>query len=100
MEFLNAVLSDPCTAETFWHIQRKYTDGYIQLRLFNEAEQETDLGAPEPEMEEIHPSSYKRKKRPGKKAEDLSAFETKKTPSLLKGSVATPSLEAGIMNVK
>lgn len=27
-------------------------------------------------MEEIHPSSYKRKKRSGKKEEDLSAFET------------------------
>jgi uncharacterized protein with PIN domain len=27
-------------------------------------------------MEEIHPSSYKRKKRTGKKEEDLSAFET------------------------
>ena len=27
-------------------------------------------------MEEIHPSSYKRKKNPGKKEEDLSAFET------------------------
>ena len=110
-------------------------------------------------MEEIHPSSYKRKKRSGKKEEDLSAFETtevieykltgadrncpdcntkykvvtketvkrlkfvparfevaeevtyvyscpkcgamkrpEKAPSLLKGSVATPSLAAGIMN--
>ncbi|XBX08670.1 hypothetical protein QMP26_11665 [Enterocloster clostridioformis] len=27
-------------------------------------------------MEESHPSSYKRKKRSGKKKEDLSAFET------------------------
>ncbi|WP_055153031.1 transposase [Faecalicatena contorta] len=32
--------------------------------------------------------------------EDLSAFETEKTPSLLNGSVATPSLVAGIMSSK
>lgn len=35
-----------------------------------------DPDAREPEMEEIHPSSYKRKKWVGKKEEDLSVFET------------------------
>ena len=123
--------------------------------------QEADPNAPEPDLEEVHPSSYKRKKRSGKKEEDLSVFETtkvieykltgadrycpdcntkykvvtketvkrlkfiparfevveeatfvyscpkcgamkrpEKAPSLLKGSVATPSLVAGIMNAK
>ena len=139
----------------------KYADGYTQLSLFNEAEQEAEPDAPEPDLEEVHPSSYKRKKRSGKKEEDLSSFETtevieyrlmgadrycpdcntkykvvtkesvkrlkfiparfevveevtyvyscpkcgamkrpEKAPSLLKGSVATPSLVAGIMNAK
>ena len=35
-----------------------------------------DPDAPEPDLEEVHPSSYKRKKRSGKKEEDLSSFET------------------------
>lgn len=130
------------------------------IRPFN-AEQEADPNAPEPDLEEVHPSSYKRKKRSGKKEKDLSSFETtevieykltgadrycpdcntkykvvtketvkrlkfvparfevveevtfvyscpkcgamkrpEKTPSLLKGSVATPSLVSGIMNAK
>lgn len=46
------------------------------MNLFNEAEQETDLDAVEPEMEEIYPKSYKRKKSTGKKEENLSSFET------------------------
>ena len=164
LEFLNAMLSDRLTLaqrKQFGPSSEKYADGYTQLNLFNEAEQEADPDAPEPEMEEIHPSSYKRKKRSGKKEEDLSAFETtevieykltgadrncpdcntkykvvtketvkrlkfvparfevaeevtyvyscpkrgavkrpEKAPSLLKGSVATPSLAAGIMNAK
>ena len=50
--------------------------GNTQLNLFNEAEQEADPNAPEPDLEEVHPSSYKRKKRSGKKEEDLSSFET------------------------
>ena len=54
----------------------KYAEGYTQLSLFNEAEQEADPNAPEPELEEVHPSPYKRKKRSGKKEDDLSSFET------------------------
>ena len=164
LEFLNAMLSDRLTLaqrKQFGSSSEKYADGYTQLNLFNEAEQDADQGAPESELEEIHPSSYKRKKRTGKKEDDLSAFETtemiehklegadrycpdcgtrykvvtretvkylkfvparfevveevtyvyscpkcgvmkrpEKTPSLLKGSVATPSLVAGIMNAK
>ena len=164
LEFLNAMLSDRLTLaqkKRFGASSEKYAEGYVQLGLFNEAEQEADPNAPEPELEEVHPSSYKRKKRSGKKEEDLSSFETtqaieykltgedrycpdcntkykvvtketvkrlkfvparfevveeatyvyscpkcgamkrpEKTPSLLKGSIATPSLVAGIMNAK
>nr|WP_296928284.1 IS66 family transposase zinc-finger binding domain-containing protein [uncultured Marvinbryantia sp.] len=164
LEFLNAMLSDRLTLaqrKQFGRSSEKYAEGYTQLNLFNEVEQEADPDVPEPDMEEIHPSSYKRKKRSGKKEEDLSAFETtevteykltgmdrycpdcgmkykvvtketvkrlrfvparfevveestyvyscpkcgamkrpEKTPSFLKGSVATPSLVAGIMNAK
>ena len=164
LEFLNAMLSDRLTLaqrKRFGASSEKYADGYTQLNLFNEAEQEADPNAPEPDLEEVHPSSYKRKKRSGKKEEDLSSFETtevieykltgadrycpdcntkykaatketvkrlkfiparfeaveevafvyscpkcgamkrpEKAPSLLKGSVATPSLVAGIMNAK
>ena len=164
LEFLNAMLSDRLTLaqrKRFGSSSEKYADGYTQLSLFNEAEQDADPSAPEPEMEEIHPYSYKRTRRTGKKEADLSAFEiteviehklkgadrycpdcgskykvvTKETvkylkfiparfevveettyvyscpkcggmkrpekaPSLLKGSAATPSLVAGIMNAK
>lgn len=164
LEFLNAMLSDRLTLaqrKQFGSSSEKYADGYTQLNLFNEAEQEAEPDVQEPEMEEIHPSSYKRKKRTGKKEEDLSAFETteviehklegtnrycpdcgmkykvvtketvkylkfiparfevveevtyvyscpkcgnmkrpQKALPLLKGSVATPSLVAGIMNAK
>lgn len=164
LEFLNAMFSDRLTLaqrKRFGQSSEKYADGYIQLNLFNEAEQESDPDGSEPEMEEIHPASYKRKKRTGKKEEDLSAFETteviqyklegadrycpdcgtkykvvtketvkrlkfipasfevveettyvyscpkcgamkrpEKVPPLLKGSIATPSLVAGIMNAK
>ena len=164
LEFLNAMLSDRLTLaqrKRFGVSSEKYADGYTQLNLFNEAEQEADPDVPEPDLEEVHPVSYRRKKRSGKKEEDLSSFETtevteykltgadrycpecntkykvvtketvkrlklvparfevaeevtfvyscpkcgamkrpEKTPSLLKGSVATPSLVAGIMNAK
>lgn len=164
LEFLNAMLSDRLTLaqrKQFGASSEKYADGYTQLNLFNEVEQAAEPDLPEPGMEEIHPSSYKRKKRSGKKEEDLSAFATtevvehklacsdmfcpdcgtkykvvtketvkylkfiparfevveeatyvyscpkcgtmrrpEKPPSLLKGSVATPSLVAGIMNAK
>ena len=164
LEFLNAMLSDRLTLaqkKRFGASSEKYAEGYTQMNLFNEAEQEADPNAPEPDLEEVHPSSYKRKKRSGKKEEDLSSFETtevieykltgsdrycpdcntkykvvtketvkrlkfiparfevveevtfvyscpkcgamkrpEKTAPLLKGSVATPSLVAGIMNAK
>ena len=79
LEFLNAMLSDRLTLaqrKRFGASSEKYADGYTQLNLFNEAEQEADPNAPELDLEEVHPSSYKRKKRSGKKEEDLSSFET------------------------
>lgn len=164
LEFMNALLSDRLALaqrKQFGSSSEKYAEGYEQMELFNEAEQEADPNPAEPEMEEIHPKSYKRKKPTGKKEEDLSAFETtevvkhklegddrfcpecgtkykvvttetvkylkfiparfevveettyvyacpkcgtmkrpQKDPSLLKGSIATPSLVAGIMNAK
>ena len=164
LEFLNAMLSDRLTLaqkKRFGASSENYAEGYAQLSLFNEAEQEADPNAPEPELEEVHPSPYKRRKRSGKKEEGLSSFETtevieyklpdsdrycpncntkykvatKETtkrlkfiparfevveevtyvyscpkcgsmvrpetvPPLLKGSIATPSLVAGIMNAK
>ena len=45
------------------------------MNLFNEAEASVDAETEEL-FEEIRPSSYKRKKRKGKKEEDLSNFET------------------------
>jgi len=162
--FLNALLSDRLTLvqkKQFGSSSEKYAEGYEQMHLFNEAETEADANAEEPAFEEVHPSSYKRKKRTGKKEEDLSTFEvtetveyklegearycpdcgkkykvvTKETvkrlkfvpakfeieeevtyvygcpecgmmqrpekiPALIKGSIATPSLVAGIMNAK
>ena len=79
LEFLNAMLSDRLTLarrKRFGASSEKYADGYTQLNLFNEAEKEADADAPEPDLEEVHPSPYRRKKRPGKKEEDLSSFET------------------------
>lgn len=69
LEFLNALLSDKLTLaqrKQFGSSSEKYADGYTQMNLFNEAEQEADPKSAEPEMEEVHPSSYKRKKRPEK----------------------------------
>lgn len=79
LEFLNAMLSDRLTLAQKKHFgasSEKYAEGYTQLGLFNEAEQEADPNAPEPDLEEVHPSPYRRKKRSGKKEEDLSSFET------------------------
>ena len=163
LEFMNAMLSDRLALEQrrrFGKSSEKYAEGYEQLCLFNEAETETDVEDPA-SYEEIRPSAYKRKKRKGKKEEDLSNFEVTETkryqlseeeqycpecgakykvatkevvkrlkfiPShfevleevtyvyscprcgmmkcpekpqpLIKGSIATPSLVAGIMNAK
>ena len=79
LEFLNAMLSDRLALaqkKRFGASSEKYAEGYTQLGLFNEAEQEADPNVPEPDLEEVHPSPYKRKKRSGKKEEDLSSFET------------------------
>ena len=46
-------------------------DEYRQMLLFNEVEAEADKTVPEPELEDI---SYKRKKRVGKREEDLSGL--------------------------
>ena len=76
---MNAMLSDRLTLaqrKRFGVSSEKYADGYTQLNLFNEAEQEADPDVPEPDLEEVHPASYRRKKRSGKKEEDLSSFET------------------------
>lgn len=164
LEFMNALLNDRLALaqrKQFGSSSEKYADGYTQMNLFNEAEQEAGPNAAEPEMEEIHPQPYRRKKPTGKKEEDLSSFETteviehklegedrfcpecgtkykvvttekvkylkfvparfevveeityvyscpkcgmmerpQKEPALLKGSIATPSLVAGIMNAK
>ena len=162
LEFLNAMLSDRLALakkQRFGASSEKYADGYEQLNLFNEAEAAADVeAAPE---KEIEVTSHKRKKRAGKKEEDLSHFEVterveykltgqerycpdcgkkykvvtketvkrlkfvparfevveeisyvyscpecgamkrmEKVPALIKGSIATPSLVAGIMNAK
>ena len=164
LEFMNALLSDRLTLaqrRQFGSSSEKYAEGYEQMRLFNEAEANAEADGEEPSFEEVHPSSYRRKKHTGKKAEDLSVFEVterieyklsgedrrcpdcgkkynvvtketvkrlkfvpasfevveeisyvyscpecgsmkrpEKTPALIKGSIATSSLVAGIMNAK
>jgi hypothetical protein len=46
-----------------------------QLSLFNEAEVESDIAAPEPELEQI---TYKRKKQKGKRELDFAGLPTQK----------------------
>ena len=82
LEFMNAMLSDRLALarrKQFGSSSEKYAEGYEQMDLFNEAEASADLEAEEPTFEEVHPSSYKRKKRTGKKEEDLSDFEVTET---------------------
>ena len=70
LEFLNAMLSDRLTLaqkKRFGASSEKYAEGYTQMNLFNEAEQEADPNASEPDLEEVHPSPYRRKKRRGKR---------------------------------
>ena len=164
LEFMNAMLSDRLALtqrRRFGASSEKYADGYEQLNLFNEAEANADGDAADPSNEEIVVPSHKRKKRTGRKEEDLSGFEVterieykltgedrycpdcgrkykvvtketvkrlkfvparfeveeeisyvyscpecgamkrmEKVPALIKGSIATPSLAAGIMNAK
>lgn len=47
------------------------TDEFRQMNLFNEVESEADTSLPEPKIEEI---TYKRKKRKGKRTEDISGL--------------------------
>lgn len=78
LEFMNAMLSDRLTLaqrKRFGSSSEKYAEGYEQMDLFNEAEASAGSEAEKPAFEEVHPSSYKRKKRTGKKEEDLSDFE-------------------------
>lgn len=82
LEFINAMLSDRLALaqrKQFGSSSEKYAEGYEQLDLFNETETSADPEAEEPSFEEIHPCSYKRKKRTGKKEEDLSGFEVTET---------------------
>ena len=82
LEFMNAMLSDRLALDRrkqFGSSSEKYAEGYEQMDLFNEAEASTDPETEKPSFEEVHPSSYKRKKRTGKKEEDLSDFEVTET---------------------
>lgn len=71
LEFLNAMLSDRLTLaqkKRFGASSEKYAEGYTQLSLFNEAEQEADPNAPEPELEErFTPLRIRGENVPGKK---------------------------------
>ena len=54
LEFLNAMLSDRLTLaqkKRFGASSEKYAEGYTQMNLFNEAEQEADPNASEPDLE-------------------------------------------------
>ena len=163
LEFMNAMLADRLALaqrKQFGSSSEKYAEGYEQMDLFNEAEVTAEINDTE-DGDEIVIAAHKRKKRAGKKEEDLSSFEvtetieykltgeerhcpdcgtkykvvTKETvkrlkfipakfevveevtyvyscpkcgimkrpenvPALIKGSIATPSLVAGIMNAK
>lgn len=69
LEFINALLSERLSIaqrKRFGSSSEKYTDGYEQMNLFNEAEETAVEDAEEPVMEEICPKPYKRKKRKGK----------------------------------
>ena len=72
LEFLNAMLSDRLTLaqrKQFGASSERYAEDCEQMNLFNEAEANADAETEEL-FEEIRSSSYKRKKRKGKKEED------------------------------
>lgn len=82
LEFINALLSERLSIaqrKRFGSSSEKYTDGYEQMNLFNEVEETAVEDAEEPVMEEICPKPYKRKKRKGKKEQDLSAYPVTET---------------------
>lgn len=81
LEFLNALLSEKLSVaqrKQFGASSEKYKDGYEQLSLFNEAEANADLNEAEPEMEEICPSAYTRKKKTSEKDFDISKLPVSK----------------------
>lgn len=70
LEFINALLSERLSIaqrKRFGSSSEKYTDGYEQMNLFNEAEETSVEDAEEPVMEEICPKPYKRKKEKERK---------------------------------
>ena len=70
LEFLNAMLSDRLTLaqrKRFGASSEKYADGYTQLNLFNEAEQEADPNAPEPDLERGPSVFLQGEETPGKR---------------------------------
>ena len=84
LEFLNAMLSDRLTLaqkKRFGASSEKYAEGYTQLGLFNEAEQEADPNAPEPELEEVHPSRIRGKNVPEKKRKTFPPLRQQKSSS-------------------
>ena len=65
LEFLNAMLSDRLALaqrKQFGSSSEKYADGYTQLNLFNEAEQEQDTALLEEEQEETKTVTFTVKK--------------------------------------
>ena len=77
LEFMNAMLSDRLALaqrRRFGSSSEKYADGYEQM----EAEVNADTDTAEIEEKIVIPS-HKRKKRTGKKEEDLSNFEVTET---------------------
>lgn len=77
---MNALLNDKLTIaqrKRFGASSEKMADGYEQLTLFNEAEEQADSSVPEPQYEEVH--SHTRKKPQNKKEADLSEFQVERT---------------------
>ena len=82
LEFMYAMVSDKLSAmerRRFGASSERFADNSEQLSIFNEAEAECDPDQEEPEYEEILPKKYRRKKRKGKKEEDLSRFPVTRT---------------------
>ena len=81
LEFMNAMLADRLALaqrKQFGSSSEKYAEGYEQMDLFNEAEVAAETNDTE-DGDEIVIAAHKRKKRAGKKEEDLSSFEVTET---------------------
>lgn len=86
LEFMNAMLNEKLTLaerKRFGISSEKNADGYEQLSLFNEAEDQACLE--EPEYIDIHPTAHKRKKKQGQKETVLSSFPVVRVEYKLKG---------------